>query len=201
MDNQKLEDLAKRLWKKHPEALNYLAERRPDPISDFKAYLTDNADNLAAQLSEIDGGQKISYISNSPRSNIRFCVDGWAQLDGLASGDGTWTSNGCVLAFELYLASKGQYALASLIGPGDDDVRERLHTAAQGIKGFNRWNLGKKWFQLKRWDLVNDLEKLLDQKDLEEAFDVVDNEMKSVLSSRTGIPGHLEMLEKAGFVT
>ena len=183
LDNDKLEELAKRLWKKHPEALSFLAERRPDPVSDFKAFLSDHAIELAHNLSSTEGIPEIEYIENSSRSNIRFCVKDWLELDGLSSGDGKWTVNKSVLAFELYSDSKGQYALKSLIGPGDSNVRQRLHDAAIKINGFNSWKLGEKWFQLKRWDLVKDLESFLDQNDQEEARTKIEDAIRKALLS------------------
>ena len=201
LNNDKLEELAKRLWKKHPEALNFLSDRRPDPITDFKAYLIENMDKLSQHLSSIEGIPEIVFIANSPRSYIRFCVADWVKIEGLASGDKKWTSNGSVVTFELYSGTKGQYALQSIIGPGDSNVRERLHKAAVDIQGFNSWKLGKKFFQLKRWDLVENLDKLLQESDFEEAYNKVANEIKKALMSETGIAAHRQMLVDAEFLS
>ena len=201
MNDEKLEELAKRLWKKHPEALNFLSDRRPNPISDFKAHLIENMDKLSQHLSSIDGIPEIHFLANSPRSYIRFCVADWVKIDGLASGDGKWTENGSVLAFELYSGTKGQYSLQSIIGPGDVNVREKLHEAAIRVKGFNSWKLGKKFFQLKRWDLVKNLDELLQKSDFEQAYDKVAKEIQKALISETGISAHRQMLVNANFLS
>lgn len=200
LENAKLEELAKRLWRKHPEALSFLAERRPDPVSELKAYITENATVLAQRLSEVDRIPQLSYVENSPRSNIRFSVNDWMKLPGLSSGDGKWTSNRSVLAFELLSNEQGRYSMISLIGPGDDKVRQRIHAAAIKSQDFNKWKLGEKFFQLKRWDLVKDLETFLAEMDQKEAFDQIFKKIRDCLLSKSGIAAHEDMLRCAGLI-
>lgn len=200
LENAKLEELAKQLWRKHPEALSFLAERRPDPVNDLKAYINEHGTLLAHRLSEVDGIPKLSYIENSSRTYVRFSVDDWIALPGLSSGDGKWTSNRSVLAFEMLSSAQGRYSMTSLIGPGDDDVRRRLHDAATDLSEFNSWNLGKRFFQLKRWDLVKDLDNFLAEMDQEEAFEHIFGKIRDCLLSKSGIAAHEDMLRRAGLI-
>jgi hypothetical protein len=83
---------------------------------------------------------------------------------------------------------------------GDDLVRERLHSAAQKIGGFNNWTLGKKFFQLKRWNLSQDLGKLLAANEFEEALEKIAQKIEDAMLSGNGISGHRQLLREAGFL-
>ena len=187
LENRKLEAIAKRLWQRHPEALKFLAEHQPDPVSEFKSYLQENGDRLAETISAELPSNTLSFVPGSPSSYLRFTIDEWIALPGLASGNGKWTSNMSVLAFELKQNSKGGYGLYSLIGPGDDEARSKVHAAAQEVGGYNAWNLGKQFFTLTSWEITDNFEAFLEERDFEEAFVFVAQKFLSALNSQLGL--------------
>lgn len=197
LENPELEELARKLWLKHPEALAYLAERRTDPVSDFRSYLRDEMPNIMRRLSEVVGLPTLSYVEKSPVGNIRFSVDDWLKIPGLASGAG-WTSNNCVLAFEINLTRVGDLRLQSLIGPGDQATRERFHQKAIEQDGFNRWRLGGSYHQLAKWNLVTNLEKLIEEMETEDLIERISKALERALLSSTGISAHEAIIDAAG---
>lgn len=200
LENRKLEAIAKRLWQRHPEALKFLAEHQPDPVSKFKTFLQENVSRLAESISTQLASNTLAFVPGSPSNYLRFTIDEWIVLPGLASGNGRWTSNKSILAFELKQNSRGGYSLYSLIGPGDDETRSKIHAAAQEVGGYNTWNLGKQFFTLTSWEITNNFEAFLEERDFEEVFEFVAQKIISALNSELGLSKHTEILIKSGLM-
>jgi PD-(D/E)XK nuclease superfamily len=86
LNDEKLEDLAARLWSKHPAALNFLADRRPDAVGDVFQWLIKAQDGLAEAISVHCGEAVVTDFWR--QSAIRFAVPAWDAIPGFLGAEG-----------------------------------------------------------------------------------------------------------------
>ncbi|MEE9433786.1 MAG: PD-(D/E)XK nuclease family protein [Sphingorhabdus sp.] len=147
LSDPKLETLAASLWAKHSEALNFLAERRPDNFGRLFEILTDRASEIADSISK---KSKIEVEADFHRpAALRFAVPEWDKIDGFCSADGFTLSNRLIL-IEIVKASGASSALRCyfLLGKGDKNMREKLHQTLEGAGATNGRRLTKDWNRL-----------------------------------------------------
>lgn len=163
LNDEKLEDLASRLWAKHPAALNFLADRRPDAMGDIFQRLIDNQAALANAITALCGE---TVIPDSSRpSAIQFAIPRWDEVPGFLTAVGFTQSNRLIL---IQLAKSGADYLRCyfLLGKGDQAIREKLfHGLREG--GVD---VGKKQKPTKEWNRLASIR--ISLPDLEDSPDV-----------------------------
>jgi PD-(D/E)XK nuclease superfamily len=125
LSDERLEQLAERLWAQHKEALDYLADRRPDAFGDVFQLLTSRRDEIADDLTQ-KCGIKVS-VDHSTRAYIRLAVTGWDDIPGYLCAEGFTPSKRLIL-IEIVKASSSDDALRCYfqLGKGDPEMREKL---------------------------------------------------------------------------
>jgi hypothetical protein len=118
--DERLEELAQRLWSKHGAALAYLAERRPKRgLRAVFELLNEQRVQTAAKIGSSDVTLQADVSSNSI---VRFVVPAWDSLPGFLKASG-WGSIKRIMVFELKL--EGEYANGYLyLGPAPAEVRQ-----------------------------------------------------------------------------
>jgi hypothetical protein len=168
LTNGRLEKLAQQLWSQHREALDFLAERRPDLLGNAFATIFAERDEIATALSKQFALTIVS--DHSTTSFVRFAVGDWDEAEGLMSGFG-WTSSKRIVPIELEKRSSSRTITARFeLGQGDTKARERVFNAlaARGADLGGNWGPNDNWRQLANKVLVR-----LKEDDARTADDVV----------------------------
>jgi hypothetical protein len=137
MGNPEIEEICKKIYQKHREALDLIFQYKPDIDSEISEMLQDlirKHDNL--------------ILDASGKTVIRFTSK---LLDDLipARGEG-WTLSKRILLFEFSNYEK-RLVLRLYIGPGENEIRNRLHgIAKKDTKLFNKSDrkIGFKWLAI-----------------------------------------------------
>ena len=147
MVNSEIEEICKKIYQKHRQALDRIFEYKPDiysEISDILQDLIKKHDNLMSD--------------DSSKTAIRFTSK---SLDDLIpkKGEG-WTRSKRILLFEFSNYDK-RLVLRLYIGPGENEIRNRLHTIAKkDTKLFNKSDrkIGSKWLAIYQKDYLMNYE-------------------------------------------
>jgi hypothetical protein len=147
MGNSEIEEICKKIYQKHRQALDRIFEYKPDiysEISDILQDLIKKHDNLMSD--------------DSSKTAIRFTSK---SLDDLIpkKGEG-WTRSKRILLFEFSNYDK-RLVLRLYIGPGENEIRNRLHTIAKkDTKLFNKSDrkIGSKWLTIYQKDYLMNYE-------------------------------------------
>ena len=124
LENERLRELARKLWIEHEEALEAIYDHRPDMRSDIFDILSMDT-QLADKLSNSDFTLS---KDKSSRSYHRFIVQQWTNIEPMQSGDCTWLNSKNILAIELHGSGGLDFKISYVIGPGDADNREELYS-------------------------------------------------------------------------
>ncbi|MBY0352220.1 PD-(D/E)XK nuclease family protein [Tabrizicola sp.] len=137
--NTLLDDAVFTLWSKHREALDYLFENRPDPISDLMRKISKNMGEMAELLSS-SLGIPVKPAS-STRSYLRFSFPGLeARYEDLCKGSKKWAGEtASIILLEIYRNGDGISA-SIVVGPADGapEFRKRLIGAMNRNDGGSR---------------------------------------------------------------
>ena len=144
--NMPLDDAVFTLWSKHREALDYLYENRPDPISDLMRKISKNMGEMAKLLSSaLDTEVKPAL---STRSYLRFSFPELeARYDDLCKGSKKWAGEtASIILLEIYRNDDGISA-SIVVGPADGapEFRKRL------IEAMNRNDGGSRQVRASGW--------------------------------------------------
>ena len=144
MDNERMAKLAASLWSRHKEALEFLMERRPDPLSDIFRGMTEELDAIC--LANGKRGSKIAP-DKCTGSYLRFAVTDWDRLPGFTSGEG-WTPSGRLFLIEITWDETELFA-GIVMGPGPESIRNRYIDALQssGVHDFPKRPGRHKWLE------------------------------------------------------
>jgi hypothetical protein len=147
LTDQRLENLARDLWREHTEVLEFLMTRRPDLASEVFARLLETQFEVAAKFTEACGLQLTP--DHSTQTFARFAVSSWDAIPGMLSGTG-WKPSNHLLLFEIYRDRKGGIACQFELGPGDAAQRTAIFEALKngGAEVGGKWDLAPKWRQL-----------------------------------------------------
>jgi hypothetical protein len=129
LPDERLEQLAAKLWSQHKEALEFLMDRRPDDTSKIVSQLFEGREALARQMTQACG-LNVAPDDSSP-SIVRFAIPAWDSLPDFLTAQG-WTASGRILLLELALNRDGsQLRMRFVLGPSTPDVRLRYFQALE----------------------------------------------------------------------
>lgn len=125
VSNSKHEQIAAELWRRHPQALAYLAEQRPDLRTKVMDLLATDTE-LPARLSRI-AGARVVVDSRTPNT-LKFAVEDWDAIVGFKSSD--WTTSRRFILFELngsvQATGNVRFSVMLQLGRGDAEARSQL---------------------------------------------------------------------------
>jgi len=137
MPESEIEEICKKIYQKHQQAINLIIKYIPDSeseVSDIVEDLIEKYDNL--------------ILDGAGRTLTRFTSK---ALDGIVPKKGQgWVPSNRILLFE-FSNYNNRLVLRLYIGPGDNEIRNKLHSIAKmDIKLFNRSDrkLGAKWLAI-----------------------------------------------------
>lgn len=168
LEDERLEEIARRLWSRHREALEFLADRRPDAIGNLFDALKDRRGELAKALSEL-GLQVV--LDTDYKSIVRFAFAEWDDLPGFKQA--TWTESKRFILLELKReGSKINAYLYLGPGPGEEDTRA-AYASLLDKKRLHRPNtrVGRDWMCLAKSEMLGS--QIDEETDLETSIEIV----------------------------
>lgn len=130
MSGTELDNLARQLWSKHRDALEFLADRRPDEIADLLNKLRSFIEPFNSNAA--NGRLRLVLDSEAP-NYFRFLPLAWDEIPDLRKG--AWGPSNRILRYEVVRAGKGRNDLRAslLLGPGPDEVRRRIYSTVKHL--------------------------------------------------------------------
>jgi len=124
VEDDKLAQMAIRLYEKHKEAFDFISRHQPQPTS-----LLDHIQKL------ISSNKTLKEDKHNP-AMLRFVPIEWTTQRQLNSCPPSgWTKTGRSVMFEIKANEKGRIIVALVLGPSDrEGLRERMYTEAKKRK-------------------------------------------------------------------
>lgn len=154
LGDERTEKLARDLWAQHREALEFLADRRPDELNDAMAILLHKKNEIAAFLSK---ATKLTIVvDDCTPSCLRLAVSDWDNFDGMRSAEG-WTSSKRIVLAELRVWPARSAAVLLMLGNGDDKKRNQIYDKFRsgGAPIKMPGKLSEKWKRMVSKTIIN----------------------------------------------
>jgi hypothetical protein len=167
------EQLAIRIWKKHRGALEYLMERRPNPMRDLCERISgpDVLKIINDEISNRTKCKKLIALDSNTTTAVRFYVPDWDEIPEMKTSN--WTSSKRILLCEVELYNNF-VGIRWVIGKGDAQSRERIfesiRTSVQEIG--SRQYLSPDWKRINSESIIPRSKKE-DDLDLEKIYPLV----------------------------
>lgn len=148
LTDEKMAELAEKLWSQHREALEFLADYRPDTDGGLFGQLFENREHIAERMTAASGLKIVA--DDSTRSKLlHFAVEDWDNLPGFKS-DQNWTKSNRLMLFEFARGSKQRLHLRLVLGPGEQGIRQRYYQAMSdaGVPLSKRKEISARWTRL-----------------------------------------------------
>jgi hypothetical protein len=196
MSNRRLEEIARKLWSEHREALEFLSDRRPNLRGEIVALIHDRRAEFAKSLSE---RTNLTIVpDHSTTSIVRFSVDNWCAVPGMQSGTG-WKPSNSLLVLVIAKGRKESIVARFELGPGDPDARSAIFDAlkAHNCDVGGKWPLSGLWRQLACKDLLKVNEDATT--DIQQGFEKVLSAVASFVNAHAaGYSEAMRSLDKSG---
>lgn len=126
MDDRELAELARSLWARHGQALDYLMRQRPDGLVSLGTVVVERQKAICelASLPTLH-----LEPEESTKTWVRFYIREWEALNEGATST-TWIGSGRMLIVELQFLPRGVKAVL-ILGPGPSELRERYFDLAK----------------------------------------------------------------------
>lgn len=142
VSESEIADLCRRIYRKHQRALDMIYEYRPDLQEEIQEIL----ERVIQEQSDV------FEIDKSSKTYIRFGLKEW-DIPLLLSEQG-WSTAGRILLFTFQNRPE-RLSLHLYIGPGPEDVRQRLYKMANENPPLNAYRaLGDKWNTIFKRDIL-----------------------------------------------
>lgn len=186
MQNRELDNLVRKIWAKHEEALELIIRHKPNPEKELKRFVYENKDRIILELSERLG--RAIALDKSTESIIRFAILDWDKTKLMKTGQEGYLPSKRIFIIEAGWQNSGVLQASFVIWPGNEDVRFKLYELAQNeegivIKGKNKLN---KYQHLSSEDVID--EKLIfkfmnDKISSEDLVDLIVNSISNYLKN------------------
>jgi hypothetical protein len=145
LNDEKLENLAASLWTKHREALEFLADRRPDAVGDLFKRLVDGREKLAEAI-HAQCREHVIVDHHRPAA-VYFAVPRWDSIPGFDCAEG-FTPTNRLLLLELTKAGADYFRCYFIVGRGRGEMREKLFLQLKDAGA----DFGKKGYLTEQWN-------------------------------------------------
>ncbi|MBD8689367.1 PD-(D/E)XK nuclease family protein [Rhizobium sp. CFBP 13717] len=171
LDDARLEELARKLWSRHREALEFLVERQPDATGNLFDALKDRKADIAKALRQ-DGLGVV--LDADYKTIIRFAFERWDALPGFKSSN--WTESRRLILLELK-RERTKINAYLYLGPSEEDYRKE-YVALLGAARLHRPNArpGRDWMCLAKGEMLPD--QIDDDTDLDMSIDIVSKNLQ-----------------------
>ncbi len=171
VENSDVQEICRKIYKSHKKALDLIFEYRPDRILEISSCLVDIINKYAPEL----------ILDHSSKSFVHFIPK---SLDDLISEKGTgWTKTGRILLFQITLRP-GKVNLHLVIGPGPQEIREKLYAIAKGnpdVFKVSKSKFTKQWSRIYRKPLLSSKE--YEDKEIEEIRELLEEKLQKFKDS------------------
>ncbi len=182
LENEKLEALAAALWKKHREALEFLAARQPDENNGFFNSLKDRDKEIAQRASRAD----LTFVPDHHATNrVRFGVKEWDQLPFGTSAEGFTASKRLIIIELMPFDSKSASGIKAVLtlGPATSEATETRNALWNAMKPEMKNKRGRKGsddspFRMVASEVLWSVSSTADGFDQEAAFDTLVGKLK-----------------------
>lgn len=166
LDDFRLEEIARKLWSRHREALEFLVERQPDATGNLFDAVKDRKIDILKSLQ--NNGLNV-VLDAEHKAIVRFAFESWDALPGFKYSN--WTESRRFILLELK-REKSKINAYLYLGPGNEEVRSE-YVSLLGKTKLHRPNTraGRDWMCLAKAELVT--EQIDDDADLDTAIDIV----------------------------
>lgn len=173
VSNSEIEQLARRIYRKHQRALDLIYEYRPD-----------QQEAIREILEKLIDAESRLVLDHSSKSFIRFGVKKW-DVPLLMEGEG-WTRSGRMLLFE-FANSASRLVLKFVVGPGPVETRQNLFDLAVENKPFLKPSfstLGKLFSTIYTHEYLSS--KTYENNDIDEMEAIIKKKWKQFIDSDLG---------------
>lgn len=123
--DERVEELAARLWSRHREALEFLAERRPASGNGVMGLLFARREELARSMAQ--HAQMDLILDHSTLTTLRFAIPAWDNFPEFLTAT-NWTSSNRVLLLEVAPdGDRNAIRARFVLGPAPAEVRTHYH--------------------------------------------------------------------------
>lgn len=165
MENSEIQEICKKIYKKHKKALDLIFEYKPDLLMEINECLI-----------EIIKKDSDLILDFSSKSYIRFVTK---KLDFIPKKGKGWTKSERILLFEFKNNPNG-VTLYLIIGPGPKEIREKLYEIAKkNLKLFNvaSRSFTSQWFSIYKKSIIK--AKNYEDKDISEIREHIKEKIES----------------------
>jgi hypothetical protein len=142
LEDSKIQEICKRIYKKHKKALDLIFEYKPDKTLETHDIIVDFIKN-----------KKDMILDSESKKFIRFIPK---NLDFIPKEGENWTKSKRILLFEINISHNGVNSYL-IIGPGPQVIRDNLYTISKDKKIINA-NLNRKmtpkWFTVNKKNIL-----------------------------------------------
>ncbi|MGN7956701.1 PD-(D/E)XK nuclease family protein [Agrobacterium tumefaciens] len=166
LDDVRLEEIARKLWSRYGQALDFLSERKPDAAGNFFEALKDRKADIVKSLT--DSGLSV-VLDADYKTIIRFAFESWDFLPGFKKSN--WTESKRLVLLEL--KREGSKVNAYLyLGPGEEEFRKDYVSLLVGTR-LHRPNarVGRDWMCLAKAEMLSG--QIDDDTDLDRSIEIV----------------------------
>lgn len=150
LEDDRIADLASKLWARHEAALTLLLDQRPDPRSEMLEQISSESDTVVARLFEETKEEWLAE-ENSKKGALFFALRKWDELDGFRTSQ--WTESGRLVLLVIDRRSAvDEITVRLLMGPGDGPERNLLRDAITEA-GASQRAVGSVWATLAKEDV------------------------------------------------
>jgi hypothetical protein len=133
--NDKLNELAQKVYRAHRTAFDFVLENRPDPASELYPYFVTALNKAGFVIGSRNKGF-VRFTSDKLSKQLPCTGQGWPDRE--------------LFLFEIdYFWNTKKAVVKAVIAPGDDKLRTRIHNAVNGLRDLKhpiRQPTGKKWW-------------------------------------------------------
>lgn len=166
LDDIRLEEIARKLWSRHREALEFLAERQPDAAGNLFDALKDRKTDILKSLK--DNGINV-VLDADYKTIIRFAFERWDSLPGFKSSN--WTESKRLVLLELK-RERAKISAYLYLGPSQEEFRKE-YVSLLGAARLHRPNAraGRDWMCLAKAEMLPD--QIDDEIDLDTSIEIL----------------------------
>ena len=142
LEDSKIQEICKSIYKKHKKALDLIFEYKPDKTLETHDIIVDFIKN-----------KKDIILDSESKKFVRFIPK---EMDFITKKGEDWTKSKRILLFEINNDSKGINSYL-IIGPGPKDIRDELYNISRNNKIIN-FNINRKmtpkWFAVHKKNIL-----------------------------------------------
>ncbi|ATN36410.1 hypothetical protein ACO34A_21720 [Rhizobium sp. ACO-34A] len=151
LEDRRLEEIARKLWAQHGEALGFLADRRPDEVGNLFDALKDQKSDFIKALA--DDGVEVALDADY-KTIIRFAFLNWDSLPNFKGAH--WTDSKRFILLELKREGKKINAYLYL-GPGEESSRQNYVSLLEKCRLHRPSSrAGKDWMCLAKKEMLGE---------------------------------------------